>query len=110
MSVNTSPSFVRRVVAKLSKAGLVQTATGKTGSCWLSKKPEQVSLLQIYRAVGPPKACGLNTCNVPSELIQMSSNVTLLLSVNCSSPFGAISIAPIVVTVSSGVRAKARSR
>ena len=28
-SVNTSPSFVRRILSKLSKAGLVKTATGK---------------------------------------------------------------------------------
>src|SRR5437016_632636 len=60
-SVNTSPSFVRRVLAKLSKAGLVETATGKTGSCWLSKKPEQVSLLEVYRAVGAPKAFAIHT-------------------------------------------------
>jgi hypothetical protein len=32
-SVNTSPSFVRRTLAKLSRAGLVDTATGKHGAC-----------------------------------------------------------------------------
>jgi DNA-binding IscR family transcriptional regulator len=31
-SVNTSPSFVRRVVARLSKAGLLETTTGKAGA------------------------------------------------------------------------------
>src|SRR4051794_24131889 len=37
-SVNTSPSFVRRTLAKLSKAGLVKTATGKAGACWLGRR------------------------------------------------------------------------
>ena len=31
-SINTSPSFVRRILAKLSKANLVSTTTGKSGS------------------------------------------------------------------------------
>ena len=53
-SVNTSASFVRRTLAKLSKARLVETATGKTGACWLAKKPKQISLLDIYRAVKAP--------------------------------------------------------
>ncbi len=56
MSVNTSPSFVRRTLAKLSKADLVETATGKAGACWLAKTPREISLLDIYRAVDAPKA------------------------------------------------------
>jgi Rrf2 family protein len=55
-SVNTSPSFVRRVLAKLSKAGLVKTATGKAGACWLAKDASEISLLKIYQAVDAPKA------------------------------------------------------
>jgi Rrf2 family protein len=56
MSVNTSPSFVRRILARLSKAGLVKTATGKAGACWLARDARQISLLQIYEAVDAPKA------------------------------------------------------
>jgi Rrf2 family protein len=55
MSVNTSPSFVRRTLAKLSKAGLVETATGKAGACWLGKDAKNISLRDIYRAVDAPK-------------------------------------------------------
>jgi len=60
-SVNTSPSFVRRVLAKLSKAGLVETSTGKTGACWLAKDPKRISLLDIYRAVDAPKAIAIHS-------------------------------------------------
>ena len=60
-SVNTSPSFVRRVLSKLAKAGLVETATGKAGRCWLAKRPTEISLLDIYRAVDAPKAFSIHS-------------------------------------------------
>ena len=59
-SINTSPSFVRRVLAKLSKANLVSTSMGKTGSCALAKKPMDISLLDIYKAVEAPKAFAIH--------------------------------------------------
>src|SRR6476646_10408802 len=60
-SVNTSPSFVRRVLAKLSKAGLVETATGKAGACWLARDAKDISLLDIYEAVEAPKAFSIHS-------------------------------------------------
>ena len=59
-SVNTSPSFVRRILAKLSKAGLVKTATGKAGACWLGKDTRKISLLDIYKAVDAPEAIAIH--------------------------------------------------
>ncbi len=61
ISVNTSPSFVRRVLARLSKAGLVKTITGKAGACWLAKDPRKISLLDIYAAVNAPKAFSIHS-------------------------------------------------
>jgi Rrf2 family protein len=60
-SVNASPSFVRRTLAKLSRAGLVQTATGQGGECRLARDPRQVTLLDIYHAVEAPKAFAIHT-------------------------------------------------
>ena len=59
-SVNTSASFVRRTLAKLSKSGLVKTATGKAGACWLAKDAKDISLLDIYQAVDAPKAFAIH--------------------------------------------------
>jgi Rrf2 family protein len=59
-SVNTSASFVRRILARLSKAGLVQTSTGKGGACWLARSPRDISLLEIYCAVDAPKAFAIH--------------------------------------------------
>jgi Rrf2 family protein len=63
-SVNTSPSFVRRTLAKLSRAGLVHTSTGQRGACRLARDPRAVTLLEVYRAVEAPKAFAIHTYNV----------------------------------------------
>lgn len=66
-SVNTSASFVRRTLAKLSKAGLIETATGKAGACWLAKDAKNISLLDIYRAVDAPKAFAIHDYSEQKE-------------------------------------------
>jgi Rrf2 family protein len=55
-SVNAEPSFVRRSIAKLAKAGLVATTRGKYGACALARAPEEITLLDIYRAAEAPPA------------------------------------------------------
>jgi Rrf2 family protein len=60
-SVNTSPSFVRRTLAKLSKANLVETVTGKAGACWLAKDVKDISLLDVYKAVDAPKTFAIHS-------------------------------------------------
>lgn len=77
-SINTSPSFVRRILAKLSKAGLVSTTTGKSGSCLLAKRAEEISLLEIYKAVNAPQTFAIHeypvqnaclvSCNIESVM------------------------------------------
>lgn len=74
MSVNTSPSFVRRVLAKLSKAGLVETATGKAGACWLAGDAKEISLLDIYKAVDAPKAFSIHHYT-EQKVCQVSCNI-----------------------------------
>jgi Rrf2 family protein len=59
-SVNTSASFIRRTLARLSKAGLIETSKGKAGSCRLAKRPARISLFDIYRAVEAPKAFAIH--------------------------------------------------
>src|SRR6202012_2208420 len=59
-SVNTSPSFIRRVVSKLSRAGLISTTTGKTGACTFTKDARSITLLDIYHAVEAPKVFAIH--------------------------------------------------
>ena len=77
-SVNTNPAFVRRILAKLSKAGLVQTATGKGGACWLGNSARRISLLDIYRAVDAQKAFAIH--RYPTQtLCEVSCGIKLVL-------------------------------
>ena len=77
-SVNACPSFVRRILARLSKAGLVQTTIGKAGACTLAKKASEISLFDIYDAVNAPKVFSIHgydiqrpcvvSCNIKASL------------------------------------------
>ncbi len=77
-SVNTSASFVRRVTAKLSKAGLIHATTGQAGACRLARQPEAISLLEIYRAVGAPKAFAIHHY-APQNQCMVSCNIKAAL-------------------------------
>jgi Rrf2 family protein len=51
-SVNTSPVFIRRILGSLRKARLVHVQHGGTGAGWkLARKPESITLLDVYEAV-----------------------------------------------------------
>lgn len=78
MSVNTSPSFVRRTLAKLSKAGLVETTTGKSGTCRLGREPNEISLLDVYEAVDAPKAFAIHAY-APLKPCPVSCNIKTAL-------------------------------
>lgn len=77
-SVNTCPSFVRRILSKLSKAGLVHTTIGKAGACTLAKGANEISLFDIYEAVDAPKVFAIHgydvqkpcpvSCNIKTAL------------------------------------------
>lgn len=60
-SLNAYPSFVRRILSKLSKANLVRTTTGKTGCCSLARSPKEITLLDIYEAVEAPKVFAIHS-------------------------------------------------
>ena len=55
-SVNADPTFVRKSLSKLSKAGLVVTKRGKSGASVLARPLRQITLLDIYRASAAPPA------------------------------------------------------
>src|ERR1700731_4915435 len=60
-SVNADPTFVRKSLSKLSKAGLIVTTRGKNGASGLTRSPKQITLLNIYRASGAPPAFGIHS-------------------------------------------------
>src|SRR5438477_1062453 len=60
-SVNADPTFVRKSLSKLSKAGLVVTKRGKSGASMLSRSARQITLLDIYRASAAPPAFAIHS-------------------------------------------------
>ena len=64
-SVNADPTFVRKSLSKLSKAGLIVTTRGTNGASTLTRSPEQITLLDIYRASAAPPTFAIH--NYPVE-------------------------------------------
>jgi Rrf2 family protein len=60
-SVNADPTFVRKSLSKLSKAGLVVTKRGKSGASVLARSPRQITLLDIYHASAAPPAFAIHS-------------------------------------------------
>jgi Rrf2 family protein len=66
-SVNANPTFVRKSLSKLSKAGLVVTTRGKNGASALAHPPKRITLLDIYRASGAPPAFAIHSYPVEKK-------------------------------------------
>jgi len=77
-SVNTNPVVIRRILCALAHAGLVASQTGAAGGSRLARRPDQISLLDVYRAVeeggvfalhrqSPNRRC-LVGCNIETVL------------------------------------------
>ena len=80
-SVNANPVFVKRVLVKLSKAKLVDSAVGKLGGYTLARSPESIALFDIYSAVDPPNIFAIHAypknldCVVSSNIKEVMSDV-----------------------------------
>lgn len=73
-SINTSASFVRRTLSLLAKANLVHTTRGPSGSCSLARPAQEITMLDIYRAVNAPKVFSLHTYP-PQEKCSVSCRI-----------------------------------
>lgn len=60
-SVNADPSFVRKSLSKLAKAGLIVTTRGKNGASRLTRSPKNITLLDIYRASAAPPTFAIHS-------------------------------------------------
>ena len=104
-SINTSPGFVRRILAKLSKAGLVSTTTGKFGSCVLAKKAEDISLLEIYKAVDAPQTFAIhdypvqNACRVSSNIEAVMQKVLARAQNSFEGSLGETTLAEVIADI-----------
>lgn len=59
-SVNTNPVVIRRMLCELAEADLVVSQPGSMGGSRLSRKPNEITLLDVYRAVECPGVFSLH--------------------------------------------------
>src|SRR5580658_1818793 len=60
-TVNADPTFVRKSLSKLSKAGLIVTTRGKNGASRLTRSPKKITLLDVYRASAAPPTFAIHS-------------------------------------------------
>jgi len=101
-SVNADPSFVRKSLSKLCKAGLIITTRGKNGASRLTRPPGQISLLDIYHASGAPPTFAIHSypvekrCPISSNIKGRMSSVLKNAQNSFESTLDEISLADLV--------------
>jgi len=101
-SVNADPTFVRKSLSKLSKAGLVVTRRGKSGASVLARAPRKITLLDIYRASAAPLAFAIHSypiekgCPVSSNLKECMSGVLAQAQYSFERSLAKITLADLV--------------
>ena len=76
--MQTNPVVVRRIMAGLREQGIVQSAKGHGGGWQLARDLAQVTLRDIYTALGSPDFFALgNRTESPGCLVEQSVNAAL---------------------------------
>ena len=101
-SVNADPTFVRKSLSKLSKAGLIVTTRGKNGASALTRLPEQITLLDIYRASAAPPTFAIHSypvyrrCPISSNIKGCMSSVLKKAQDSFENSLNEITLADVV--------------
>ena len=77
-SVNTNPVVIRRILCALSRAQLVTSQKGSAGGYRLARKPRQITLLEVYRAVEDGNVFLLHRQR-PNRHCQIGKNIEMVL-------------------------------
>ena len=77
-SVNTHPVVIRRALCELAQGNLVISQTGATGGSRLARKPEQITLLDVYRTVESPGVFSLHR-HEPNRRCEVGRGITPVL-------------------------------
>jgi len=77
-SVNTNPVVIRRMLCELAQDELVVSHTGSMGGSQLARKPGQITLLDVYRAIECPGVFSLHRQH-PSRRCPVGANIETVL-------------------------------
>jgi len=101
-SVNADPTFVRKSLSKLSRAGLIITTRGKNGASKLTRSPKQITLLDIYRASAAPPTFAIHRypaykkCPISSNIKGCMSSVLKKAQDSFENTLDGITLADVV--------------
>jgi len=101
-SVNADPTFVRKSLSKLSKAGLIVTTRGKNGASRLTRSPKLITLLDIYRASAAPPTFAIHSypeekrCPISSNIKGCMSSVLKKAQAGFENALDGITLADVV--------------
>lgn len=105
VSVCAHPTFVRKIIAKLGKADLLIATRGASGSCVLARPPEEISLLEIYRASEPSPVFSVHTypakddCNVSVNIKSRIDDVLQVAQAGLEEKLGAMRLCDLMPSV-----------
>ena len=77
-SLETNPAFIRKIMAKLSRAGLIQTKRGQAGGVSLLKNPREITLKDIYMAANEGSHSESTKKNSTKCMVSCSAQAILL--------------------------------
>ena len=101
-SVNADPTFVRKSLSKLAKAGLISTTRGRNGASTLTRLPKKITLLDIYRASEGPATFAIHSypverrCPVSSNIKGCMSSVLRKVQSSFEESLDKITVADLV--------------
>ena len=104
-TVNANPSFIRKTLSKLAKAGLLTTSRGKGGSCALASAPEDITLKDIYLASEAPAPFAIHTypvqktCPISSNIKPCLSAIQLATDLKLQEALASVTLASLVADV-----------
>lgn len=78
-SVNTNPVVIRRLLCALARAELVTSQTGAAGGSKLARRPERITLLEVYRAIDAGDTFALHR-QPPSRECFVGMNIEAVLA------------------------------
>lgn len=111
-SVNTNPVVVRRIVGALRNAGMVSVQPGVGGGAVLARRPDEITLLEVYRAVEdgnelfslhaqPPS----RECNVGANIVGVLQGVFVRARSAMEEVLAGVTVAQVGTEVMSRARA-----
>ncbi|WP_413290295.1 RrF2 family transcriptional regulator [Bdellovibrio sp. HCB337] len=79
-SIRTNPTVVRRLLAKLAEAGLLESFKGKAGGVLLAKPPKEITLKDIYMATTTDKKLICTSEKEPTKSCLVSCNMKEIMA------------------------------